>query len=343
METDTFSIAPIFDRLRTHQKIISIIGLEKNVGKTTLLNALLKGMAERGFQTLVLSIGRDGEQIDALEKTRKPGILIYKGSCFISIGELIKRPSAVEILEVFDEKVSGSKLILARALQNTQVQLINPGDQKRLNRIIRISIQKSGSHTVFIDGALDRLSHGSSTLIDGVFVCTGVQVEGSLPQVIEKTKTLIANLENQECAPEIREIIRSEENKCGSMIVRNHRMNSCIPGAFLDTKELDEKIKNNDIIYTAGVLTDAIIKRFIDKDLKVTVVLMDGTKCQVSQRYRIKMIRKGILLRVLNTIPVYGLSVNSIGIRRSMNPSKVLTAFQESFKDKWVFDTTYPA
>ncbi|MFW6263626.1 MAG: hypothetical protein ACOC34_06290, partial [Thermotogota bacterium] len=67
----------------------------------------------------------------------------------------------------------------------------------------------------------------------------------------------------------------------------------------------------------------------------------DGTQCHLSQRYHALMERRGIALRLLNSIPVYGLSVNSVGIRRSMNPSKVLKAFREAFKDKWVFDTQY--
>ena len=341
MEKDTFSINSFFDFLSATPKVISIIGMEKNVGKTTLLNYFLKEMAERSLAVLVLSIGRDGETVDAVENTRKPAIMIDKGGCFITIKELIKTPSTVEILESFDEKISGSKMLLARALQNTEIQLINPGNQQNVSRMIQSSVNRCGSCSVFIDGALDRMSHGSSALIDGVFVCTGVQVDGLFSQVIEKTKLLITNLENRVCNQEIQRLITDSVSDYGTIIIRNGQLIHCIAGTLLDSTELDEKIKNNDIIYTTGVLTDKIIKRLLDREVRVTIVLIDGTKCHISQRYNAIIERKGIAISVLNTIPVYGLSVNSVGIRQSMNPSKVLTAFQKAFKDKWVFDTTY--
>jgi aerobic-type carbon monoxide dehydrogenase small subunit (CoxS/CutS family) len=341
METDAFSIEAFFDFLSNNQKVISIIGMEKNVGKTTLLNYLLRGLADKGLPVLILSIGRDGESVDALEKTKKPGIMVYNGGCFLTIRELLKTPSAVEILETFNEKVSGSKVLLARALQKTEIQLINPGNQKVVSRMIHSSFNRCGKCTVLIDGALDRLSHGASNLVDGVFICTGVQVEGTLVQIIEKTKELVDNLENSTCTDEIKRLISDCKAEFGTVIIRNHHINACMTGTLLDSTELDEKIKNNDIIYTTGVLTDKIIKRFGEKDLRCTIVLIDGTKCHVSQRAKAMMTRKGIDLKVLNQIPVYGLSVNSVGIRRSMNPSKVLMAFKEVFKDKWVFDTQY--
>lgn len=341
METDTFTIEALFDFLSNDIKTISLIGLEKNVGKTTFLNFLLNGLAAKRIPVLVLSIGRDGEPIDSLENTRKPDILIYEGDCFLTISELLKNPSGVEIIEAFDEKVSGSKVLLVRALQETKVQLINPGNQTIVSRLIRRSINKCGKCSVLIDGALDRLSHGSSALVDGVFICTGVQVEGTLEQMIEQTKDLVENLEKNTCNAEAKRIISERRPEINTLIIRNHQINECIPGTLLDSAELDEKIKNNDIIYTTGVLTDKIIKRLVDKNFGFTIALTDGTKCHVTQKTKAMMKRKGIMFKVLNQIPVYGLSVNSVGIRRSMNPSKVLTAFKEAFKDKWVFDTKY--
>ena len=341
METNTFSIEELFDFLAAKQRVISIIGMEKNIGKTTLLNFLLKGMYERSLPTLVMSVGRDGEAIDSVENTPKPEIIVYKGGCFLTINELITTPSSVEILETFDVKVSGSKVILARALADTKIQLVNPANQMMLSKLIDQGVRHCGKCTVLIDGALDRFSHGSTSLIDGVFVCAGVQTAGDLPLIIKKTKLLIGYLECTESEDYIRRLIRNNEIEKGSAIIRDRKAVACITGTLLDTTELDEKIKNNDIIYTTGVITDKIMKRFIDRELNVTIVLIDGTRCHISQRYSLIINRKRIAIRVLNRIPVYGLAVNSVGIRRSMNPSKVLKDFREAFKDLRVFDTRY--
>jgi len=341
METKTFSINHLFDFFTEKSQIISIIGMDKNVGKTTLLNFLLKELQNRHVPTLVLSIGRDGEANDSVENTSKPPIIIYKGGCFLTIKELIRTPSSIEILECFNSKVSGSKIILGHALQDTQIQLVNPANQKVLSEMIRISLERCGGGTVFIDGALDRLSHGSSSLIDGVFVCAGVQSEGDLSEIIKKTRLLISHLQNEVCDKKIKQLILKQALEKGTLLIRNEEIIDCIQGTLIDTTDLDEKIKNNDIIYTTGVITDKIINRFIEREQIITMVLIDGTKAHISQRYCAIMHRMGIRLQIINRIPVYGLSINSVGIRRSMNPSKVLKCFREAFKGIHVFDTTY--
>ena len=58
---------------------VSIIGMNKNVGKTTTLNYILK--EARGKVSLGLtSIGRDGEEIDVVTSTEKPKIYIEKNA-----------------------------------------------------------------------------------------------------------------------------------------------------------------------------------------------------------------------------------------------------------------------
>ena len=58
---------------------VSIIGMEKNVGKTTVLNAILEECW--GIKQVALtSIGRDGEDTDRVTYTHKHKIEVEKGS-----------------------------------------------------------------------------------------------------------------------------------------------------------------------------------------------------------------------------------------------------------------------
>jgi len=69
---------PIIDFFK-NEKIIAVIGLAKNTGKTVTLNKILREIhaAERSFG--VTSIGRDGEPFDAINEAaqllRKGGLL----------------------------------------------------------------------------------------------------------------------------------------------------------------------------------------------------------------------------------------------------------------------------
>ena len=83
-------------------KRISIIGMEKNVGKTTLLNKLIADIGKTKKLGLT-SIGRDGEDIDVVTNTDKPRIYVREGS-IIATGRdcLAKCDITKEILYVTD-------------------------------------------------------------------------------------------------------------------------------------------------------------------------------------------------------------------------------------------------
>lgn len=63
---------------------LSIVGLEKNTGKTVCLNYILRRLNEMHVSVGVTSIGVDGEQVDSVFATAKPEIILYEGTCFIT-------------------------------------------------------------------------------------------------------------------------------------------------------------------------------------------------------------------------------------------------------------------
>ena len=68
----------IFQMVQKYDSI-SIIGMNKNVGKTTTLNQILK--EARGRISLGLtSIGRDGEDQDLVTGAEKPKIYVERGT-----------------------------------------------------------------------------------------------------------------------------------------------------------------------------------------------------------------------------------------------------------------------
>jgi len=69
-------------------KVISIIGLSKNVSKTTTLNHIINLLRDK--QTIgVTSIGRDGEPYDAITELPKPKIIVEEGTIFATAEALI--------------------------------------------------------------------------------------------------------------------------------------------------------------------------------------------------------------------------------------------------------------
>ena len=69
-------------------KTLSIVGMCKNAGKTTMLNWML---ANTNGQTLGLtSIGRDGESTDVVTGTEKPGIYVPEGTLIATAKDMLR-------------------------------------------------------------------------------------------------------------------------------------------------------------------------------------------------------------------------------------------------------------
>ena len=74
---------PFVENIRNYRSL-SIVGLEKNTGKTVCLNYLLGRLSRLGVSTAVTSIGVDGEQVDSVYATAKPEVTLDEGMQFIT-------------------------------------------------------------------------------------------------------------------------------------------------------------------------------------------------------------------------------------------------------------------
>ena len=107
-------------------KSLSIVGLEKNTGKTECLNYVLRNLPE-GLAAAVTSIGTDGERKDVVTGTRKPEIYLRCGTIFATTEKYyLRRRLVAEVLDVGDEGTSVGRIITARALSGGKVMLSGP-------------------------------------------------------------------------------------------------------------------------------------------------------------------------------------------------------------------------
>ena len=70
-------------------KTMSIVGMCKNAGKTTMLNWMLSGGHLHGTLGLT-SIGRDGESTDIVTGTEKPGIFVKEGTLIATAKDMLR-------------------------------------------------------------------------------------------------------------------------------------------------------------------------------------------------------------------------------------------------------------
>ena len=91
-------------RLISNARSTAIIGMDKNVGKTTVLNYILGKTKDINVLGLT-SIGRDGESIDRVTHTPKPRIYVKKGIILATAKQcMFQSDITKEILESTDIK-----------------------------------------------------------------------------------------------------------------------------------------------------------------------------------------------------------------------------------------------
>ena len=183
-------------------KTMSIVGMCKNAGKTTMLNWLLTGGHLRGTLGLT-SIGRDGESTDVVTGTEKPGIFVREGTLIATAKDMLRLGDVTkEILMTTGIPTPLGEVVILRARSAGYVQLAGPSITTQL-RSVSESFFALGAEKSVIDGALGRKSLGARAVADGVILCTGASYNASMEKVIADTVHIyrLMNLPKAETLP----------------------------------------------------------------------------------------------------------------------------------------------
>jgi len=169
-------------RIRT----MSIVGMCKNAGKTTVLNWLLSE-AQRGRCLALTSIGRDGESTDVVTGTEKPSIFVPSGTLIATAGDMLRLCDVTkEIIYTTGIPTPLGEVVILRARSAGFVQLAGPSITTQLAHLSGTFFDL-GAEQVIIDGALGRKSLGARVVAEGVILCTGASYHMSMEKVIEDT------------------------------------------------------------------------------------------------------------------------------------------------------------
>ncbi|MBN1489491.1 MAG: hypothetical protein JXA69_06185 [Phycisphaerae bacterium] len=166
-----------------------IVGSDKHAGKTTLLNYLIRPLRHEA-PLVYLSVGLDGEGRDALSGVPKPHVVAEAGDWLVTAEQALRRSDvSAEIREVFPfETVLGAP-VLAHVVRGGPIELIGPGSNAALARILMHIVADAGIETVLVDGAINRITQvAASTQAACVYV---LRVDrAGLPRAIDAMRRL---------------------------------------------------------------------------------------------------------------------------------------------------------
>ena len=167
-------------------RTMSIVGMCKNAGKTTVLNWLLANSRQERILGLT-SIGRDGESTDVVTGTEKPSIFVPEGTLVATAKDMLRLGDVTkEILATTGISTPLGEVVVLRARSAGYVQIAGPSITTQLRDVSQLFFELGAGQTI-IDGALGRKSLGARTVAEGVILCTGASYHMSMEKVIEDT------------------------------------------------------------------------------------------------------------------------------------------------------------
>jgi len=267
---------------------ISIIGMAKNVGKTTTLNYLIDSFSQSRTCLALTSIGRDGESTDVVTGTKKPRIFVQKGTMIATAEKLLGFCDITkEILQVTEINTPLGRIVIVRALSDGFVQLGGPSITSQMGDLLML-FEELGADKTIVDGALNRKTLANPSVTEATILCTGASLSRNIQTVIQETQHLVSlltlpKLEDKEILAELEQVT-------------------------------DEKVtKRERYIYIRGAVSDAFISNLIMSGSRlkgVYLIAEDASKIFIKPATYEKLVMKQAILTVVNPIHLVGLTVN---------------------------------
>ena len=292
---------------------LSIVGLEKNTGKTECLKYVLDRLPVQTKRIAVTSIGIDGETVDQVTRTQKPEIVLREGMYFgTSEMHYRQRRLVSELIDVSDQTTSLGRVVTAKALTGGKILLSGPSSAIGLRRWMQ-EMNRFDIDLVVIDGALSRMSSASPAVSQSLILATGAAYSANMATLVSKTAHVV-DLVNLELTDEATRQLLMPLEKGVWFIDKDGNLHGLDALTSLSQDVRFEGMEDCRTLYVAGALVDGFLEKVRkNKDLKqVELVVRDFTKIFVTpQQFRL-FVKAGGTIRVLQRSKLIAVTVNPV-------------------------------
>ena len=296
---------------------ISIIGMGKNVGKTTVLNHVINEARGQISPLGLTSIGWDGEREDQVTLTSKPRIYVDKGTLIATSKQLLRACDITkEIVFTTGMQTPVGEVIIIRALSDGYVELGGPSINSQVAEVCSL-LKSLGCKLTIVDGALDRRTSASPAITEGTILSTGASLSKNIYEAVRDTTHTVKLLSIQK--EDDLETLSLAEQICisGRMgtIDRNNAIKMIdVKTSLGSAKELTEALdKHSRTIVIKGVVHDSLLEGIMNslghiKNLKI--IAEDGTKLFLSPDILYRFTKRGGSLKVIAPIKLMCITCN---------------------------------
>jgi hypothetical protein len=269
-------------------KSLSLIGMSKNAGKTTVLNALLEFYFRRRIVLGLTSVGRDGEDRDIVTNTDKPRIYIKNGTIFATAASMLPLCDVTrEILSATGINTPLGEVIILRARTDGYAQLAGPSINAQITGMCD-TLRGFGAHTVIVDGAFARKTLASPAVTENTILCAGASLGRNMRRVVDETR-------------HVHDLLRSE--KINAELAR---LTDGFPLAVVDEKGLCTGFEQS-------ALTGALANDLIMGGKRSSIIVAeDASKLLISAEIHRKLLLHGVKIQVRTATKLLAVTVNPV-------------------------------
>lgn len=309
------------NRLVERHRCIAIVGMEKNAGKTTVLNHLLEHC--RGRSVAITSIGYDGEETDQVTGTAKPRIYVEKGTLIATAAALLARCDITrELLKFTGLSTSMGEVIIVRARSDGFVQIAGPAITAQMEKLLQM-FRAFHPEKIFIDGAAARKSSAAISTADACLLATGAAVSADVAEVVENTAFSAALLNLPVCKDpgvmslfaHLPESSASDDRETGQCYAFTDKFIDI--GSSLDdaTALRAAQIDDLKMLVFKGAFPAGFARRFLEKTRLMPglrLVARDGTRFLLNAPQFKEFLRRGAVFEVGRFANLLAITVNPV-------------------------------
>jgi len=340
--------ATLFDLVgRSGARAVAVIGLVKNAGKTTVVNALMDNVPLRFGLT---SLGLDGERTDHLTGLDKPRIMPPRGTLLATtVGSLDRSQYTMEQLERLPYHTALGAVVIGRAVGERAVEISGPTTLSEVAVTVD-HLRAHGAQMVLVDGAINRLGSASPRVSDAVIMATGGLVGDSLDETVEITAAALEMLTLPVVDEKTRALVAPETLSSARAVAvddRGHHTTLDLRTVVGEGVRVAREVERLDActLFLSGALTQEFaddFARVLPPRRAVTLVVRDATVLIMSPATVARLRRRDIDVRVLTPLRVLAVTANPYRLPQPYNPKVFFGAVADAVGDRApVFDVVH--
>lgn len=294
-------------------KIVSIVGIHKNVGKTTTLNKILQLSREK-YRIALTSIGIDGEVEDILGKHKKPRIYVKKGTIVATASQCLEECDVTkEILESTNFITPFGKIIIFRAISDGYVLLAGPSITNEIKELCK-HLEMFDVDLILIDGAFSRRSLASPSITHATILAVGAAFSIDMNETVRESIFISEIFQ----LPSINDVnIRNlfEEVKKVGYILSNNTVHSFDLDITIDSDDylINASYKKPKFFIIKGLINNNLLKNLIlniPNLSEIPILIQDATKILISRQIYDLFKKAGGKFKVFNPIRLIAITIN---------------------------------